>query len=421
LRSKNRVIVFVLIGIAVLFLLGFFIYINRNNSRHDWSESYKTESLEPYGTGLIANLLEDYFGKDKLETGKGKSLTKALAHQDTTGIRNFVFIGAVMPLSESEADTLQRFVSRGNTAFIICKGIPGELRNTLGFTKDPEEAYELEEATAPQAEMNFYHNDLGNARPYHFKYMYRGDSENYEWYYFNLSHFSDSIQSYARLGYMLPDHPNFIRLSWGKGYFYFHVNPLAFTNYQLMNEQGLEYAEKVFSHLPRERTFLDINRRSPEYVPSSGSHEKGPLSFILSQVSLRWAWYTLLALVVLYFVFRAKRRQRIIPVILPHENTSLEFVQTVGALYYQQHDHQKLSLQKMRLFLLYIRNKYFLPTNVLDDQLMKKLSVKSQVPVEDVQKIFTLYAGFQNTVVDVDQDELIAFHKALDKFYRTCK
>ncbi|HXC03700.1 MAG TPA: hypothetical protein VNZ86_03060, partial [Bacteroidia bacterium] len=77
--------------------------------------------------------------------------------------------------------------------------------------------------------------------------------------------------------------------------------------------------------------------------------------------------------------------------------------------------------QKMRLFLLYIRNKYFLPTNVLDDQLMKKLSVKSQVPVEDVQKIFTLYAGFQNTVVDVDQDELIAFHKALDKFYRTCK
>ncbi len=420
MKSKNRTGIIITLGIALMALLVFFIYIYSEKQKHDWFETYKPDDKEPYGASIISTLFKSYFGAGKLSIGT-QPLRKALAKSDSSGIKNLIFIGGNMFLEKEDADTLLAFVAKGNIAFIAAQYIPEELNSALNFSTcgSSESRTEYEEDSTCQ--MNFYHPRLGTQKPYLFRHAYLNKGSLYEWSYFNFESACDTLPRYERLGYCLPNHLNFIRVPYEKGYFYFHLNPLVFTNYELLSEPCLDYCEKVFSHLPHEKTYWDEHDRIPMQTHGDKSMTKGPLTYLLSQAPLRWAWYTLLSLLLAYFLFRAARRQRIIPVVLPNENTSLEFVQTVGSLYFQQNDHQKLCLQKMKLFLLYVRSRYYLQTNLLDDQLFKKISVKSQIPLEHVIKIFSLYNAYQHTVVEVDADELIAFHKALDFFYRNCK
>lgn len=421
MRNKNRTGAFIILGLALFSLLVYVIYTSSKTSRHDWRETYKQNSKEPYGTNLLSNLLKSYFGKNNFTVGT-LPLSKALAKIDSSKIKTYLFIGDRMFLRQEDADTLLAFVAKGNQALISAQYIPSELNDSLGFHSCGTNESMTGREDDSICRMNFYHPRLGSPKPYQYKFVYKGESVAYEWNYFLLNNSCDSLPPLDRLGYSLPNHLNFIRVPYGSGFFYFHLNPMVFTNYSLLDESHVEYCEKVFAHLPEGKCYWDELSRMPS--PSRRHPEepgKGPLHYLLSQTPIRWAWYTMLGLIITYFLFRAVRRQRVIPVILPNANTSLEFVQTVGELYYQQSDHQKLIIQKMKLFLLFIRNRYYLTTNILDPVLVRAISVKSQIPAEDVDKIFKLYNVYQNTVVAVDQNELIAFHKALEHFYKNCK
>ena len=65
---------------------------------------------------------------------------------------------------------------------------------------------------------------------------------------------------------------------------------------------------------------------------------------------MRWAIHAAIIGVLLYFVFTARRRQRVIPVVTPPENRSLEFVHLIGSLYHQRHDNTGLVRKKFLYF-----------------------------------------------------------------------
>lgn len=44
-----------------------------------------------------------------------------------------------------------------------------------------------------------------------------------------------------------------------------------------------------------------------------------------------------------YTVFESKRRQKFIPIIPPLHNSSLDFTETVGLLYFNKSDHSNLA------------------------------------------------------------------------------
>ena len=127
-----------------------------------------------------------------------------------------------------------------------------------------------------------------------------------------------------------------------------------------------------------------------------------------------------LILGLLYLIFRAKRKQRIIPVIAPNTNSSMEFISTIGSLYFLQNDHKKLCIQKMKLFLAYLRERYFLSTKDLDDSFIEKVVAKSEIPKEVVQKILLYYKNIESSSF-VSEKTLIEFHLEMDKFYKNCK
>ena len=74
--------------------------------------------------------------------------------------------------------------------------------------------------------------------------------------------------------------------------------------------------------------------------------QQSPFRYFLAHEPLRWALYLTMITIILFMIFTAKRRQRVIPVIHEPANKSLEFTELIGTLYFQKKDHADLVRKK---------------------------------------------------------------------------
>ncbi len=431
--SNQKNIKYILLAAVVVLALVFFFINQSKKPSFNWNENYREDSREPYGTYIIYNLLEGHFKGKKF-----KSIKSSLATELPTKIKktaNYVFIGESIYLDSLDLETLIAFAENGNNVFISSKTIPEELMTDYLYSTATNcddtywENYSINKDT--MATLSLYHPNLKIKEKTNFKYVRNFETKQYRWHYFDEMYFCDyEYEDFLGIGDMNGELVNFVKIPYGEGNFYLHTTPLAFTNYHLVEEYGLNYANKVFSHLSEGDIYWDAHNHVGEFSNSDDDldnlfqpvslSDKSPLQYILSQDSLRWAWYLLLALGLLYVAFRAKRRQRIIPVNEQNTNTSLEFIETIGRLYFQQNNHLKLSEQKMKLFLSFIRERYNFLTQNIDEQQMIRLSGVSNISKEKIEHIFQLNEK-QSKQVEMTAEELIVFHQAIDYFYKNCK
>ena len=423
--------------VAVIVLATVFFFLNRNQkNEYDWTENYREESRQPYGTFLVFKMLESHFeGKEftKMDTKLSENMPTK-----TKEVANYIFIGEGMFLDSADLQTLLSFAENGNNVFISAKSFSQTLMEDYLYDYSANcevfwEGLEVNRDTA--ATLNFFHKNLVQEEGTMFRYARNGETVPYRWHYFNKNYFCGNeyydYETFRSIGDMNDDEVNFVKVPFGEGNFYLHSTPLAFTNYHMIEEYGLAYANKVFAHLDEGDIYWDAFNHVGEVQPQNDDEDdeifepvslsdKSPLEYILSQDSLRWAWYLLLALGALYLIFRAKRRQRIVPVNEPNTNTSLEFIESIGRLYFQQNNHKKLEEQKMKLFLGFIRERYNLPVHNTDHQFIDKLILVSGVPEQKVKAIFSLYESHSKKP-EIFEEQLINFHQAMDYFYKNCK
>ena len=65
-------------------------------------------------------------------------------------------------------------------------------------------------------------------------------------------------------------------------------------------------------------------------------------------------------------------------------------------------------------------NRYLIYTLKINDEVIKKISVKSQVPEEEVRTIFEKYNWIDRNM-DTSDTMLIEFHQLIENFYKNCK
>jgi hypothetical protein len=210
---------------------------------------------------------------------------------------------------------------------------------------------------------------------------------------------------------------------YGKGSFYFHTNPIIFTNYYLKTDDGYAYAQKSFSHLNKGKIYWDEFHKvfTTENSGGGSGFSKSPIKLVLANRSLKWAWYLTLSLIGFYIIFFAKRKQRPVPVLEKNVNTSLEFVKTVGTLYFRKNQHRRLIKLKLRYFFSFVRQKYFISTGKINEDLLRKISLKSGIDYELIKKIFAEYNLANRYDRQIDADDLIRLHALLEHFYKNCK
>jgi hypothetical protein len=200
-----------------------------------------------------------------------------------------------------------------------------------------------------------------------------------------------------------------LKTAYGNGQFILSSTPLIFTNYSLLNPHNARFAATSLSYLPVQPTLWD------EYYKAGKRPANTPLLFILTQEALRWAYFFAIFALFLFIIFESKRKQRIIPVIEQPQNRSIQFVTTIGLLYYQYADHRTIALKKIACFLDLLRNRFFVRTNEFSEAFYETLAKKSGKSLIDIRKLFAAIITIQGKSV-VSEHDLLVLDKRLELF-----
>ena len=178
--------------------------------------------------------------------------------------------------------------------------------------------------------------------------------------------------------------PRVVRIQRGKGELFFSCEPLLLTNYGILDEQANGLVFRLMSQfrgLPIVRT--------EAYTPQSEINEETPLRFWLQNEPLRWAIYLTLGGLLLFCMFYARRRQRVIPVVEEPKNRSIEFVKLIGTLYYQKHINHDLLQKKYAYFTETLRR--LMMVDVEDTETRKddiaQIALRAGMPEAEVRMI----------------------------------
>ncbi|MEZ4948551.1 MAG: hypothetical protein R2784_04035 [Saprospiraceae bacterium] len=409
-----------------IILILFLIYGCGPELKHDWTESYAMESKEPYGLSVCKELLQSYFPGEEFKT-VGKKLDVLL--EDSLQVSNYVLIGQGFIFNDEEKDILAEYLERGNKVLIISKAIPTDLLDYTGMDGcGVLEAYQHEYVytfSDTLVDLKFTDSTLNRAADdYHCKFYWNGKLNNrYFWAGLSNNFFCDESRYPYALGTINSD-VNFAVLD-DEEQLYLHSTPLAFTNFSLLDESGLQYAEGVFSYLEKGPIYWEEQRQVSEEITRAWNNgdaivSESPLSYVLSQPPLASAWYLLLFMGILFLVFRAKRRQRIIPVLAANENTSLEFIKTIGKLYFQKGNARQVALQKMKYLQAHIRDRYHIKNSDWSPEVLKQIQMKSEVSMDLLEKIQVMHKNISTSQITTEKT-LTDFHYLLEQFYASRK
>lgn len=99
------------------------------------------------------------------------------------------------------------------------------------------------------------------------------------------------------------------------------------------------------------------------------------------------------------------------------KNTSLEFVQTIGKMYFQQADHANIAQKKIQHLLLYIRERFGLRTNELDEEFKEALSQKTGFARLEIDLLFGEIAHAERSG-RLTEYALLSLNRRIEDFYQ---
>ena len=169
----------------------------------------------------------------------------------------------------------------------------------------------------------------------------------------------------------------------GKGEIILVSTPLLFTNYGMLDGGNGAYLFRLLSHMGD----LPV-LRTEGYTKETVQVQKSPFRYFLSQPPLRWALYLTMIAILLFMIFTAKRRQRVIPVIREPANRSLEFTELIGTLYFQKKDHDDLVRKKFTYFAEELRREIQVDIEEVadDERSFHRIAQKTGMEVEEIAK-----------------------------------
>lgn len=383
---------YLILLIGVMALIG---YISQKHAgrRINWEPSYRTDSKIPYGCALSTRYLETTMSKE-LKYVDQTIYTKLDA--DTNIVKsNYIFINDYLQASAQDAIALCRFASKGNTVFISSNTF-GLLEDTLNFrVGDPFSEEFAKDTTLNQ--LLAYTNDtvkmnLVNPNLIVFPAPVY-DRSYYSPAFFRLRNPDITILGIDRSGY-----PNFIRIKFGDGQFLLHCMPEAFCNYYAAKPSNAKYIFGAFSYMPDQQTYVD------QYYKAGRLVNDDTRRYVMSQPALKLAYYILIIAGVVALFFGGKRRQRPVPSLPGFRNSTLDFVEQVGALYYRQSNHSNIIHKKIAYFLESVRSRFYVTTTEIDDRLIERVTGLSGVPYQQVNQLFSMINTMRTISTHSDKD-----------------
>jgi hypothetical protein len=377
--------------IAGLLLVVYVIAQFNKPKATDWTETFSNKEKTPFGTFILYTRLKDLFPNANI-TPYHQPVYNVIA-EDSIKEASYIIICRDIELSKTDYKQLIKYIEKGNDVFIAAEYF-GEL-----FDKNLRVKTDFK--------YNLGETPVSFLSPYLYPKKHFNIDKSAGNYYFSKF---DTLNSVI-LGENINHKANFIKYNFGKGALYLAANPKLFTNYSLLKPQGGEYAATALSYLKStEQVAWD------EYYTQGDTGEDSLMRVFLSNPALQWAYYIAIFSLLIFVLFEIKRRQRIIPVIEPLSNSTLEFVNVVGQVYYEKRNNANIAHKKILYLLEHLRDDYQLKTNKLDKEFIEKLTAKLGI---DNTLAFELvdYIKYINNQERVTDNELIELNKLIEKLY----
>ncbi len=359
----------------------------------DWSPTFSNNDKIPFGTYIIYNRLNDLFPSVKID--KSTATINTDLNIDSTKGNNYIIICNAIELDKYDYKKLTDYIKQGNNVFIASSYFGTLLSNKLKIKTQSE--FSGNDYTANVEFVNkklvgqTFYVDMNCTKGYFAKF--------------------DTTKAIV-VGQNSLKHANFIQFKMGSGSLYLNANPQLFTNYSLLQPSGAKYAATSLSFLNKSNRVI-----WNEFYSNGPAKHASTMQVFLKYKELKWTFYLVFFGLLVYVLYQMKRRQRIIPVIEPVKNASVQFATVVGQVYYEKHNNKNIVEKKISYFLERIRNKYQLKTTIHDTDFMELLAKKSGVELPLIRSIFRQIEKSNSDHLFTD-DELITLNSNIEQFYK---
>jgi len=376
-------------------LFAVYIVANMNKPRDiNWTPTFSNTDKIPYGTRVLYERARDIFPGAVIKP-KRQAIYNTITEDSIKG-SSYIIIAGGLNITKPDFKQLKQYITAGNDVFIAAGFLGADFEKELKISITNKFAVNGNTHTlmhfvnpALSPEVNYF-VDKGLTAGYYDK--------------FDTAH--------AVVIGETDDHKaNLLKYPMGKGNLYLTPNPGMFTNYSLLKPQGAEWAS----------TALSMVKKTPEivwdeyYTQGTGENDS-PMRVFLGNAQLKAAYYLALFTLLIFVLYEAKRRQRIIPIINPLENSTLDFVNVVGQVYYERRDNINIARKKMQYFWAFIRETYRIKANRPGPEFVEEL-VNRTGATEDLARELSGAFIFISTHDIVTDQELIRLNQLIEQFY----
>jgi hypothetical protein len=386
--------IYLIVG-AVLIIIYIVARINQPKTIN-WAETLSSKDKIPFGTYILASRLNDIFPGARITTYR-RPVYNAIA-EDSITKATYIIICPGIEFSKPDYKELRRYLKQGNDVFISSEYYGKLFEKELNI--ETKSYYNL---AGKGSQVNYLSPAL-NIKSLNID----KDVANTYFTKFDTAHAVVLSENGTHKA-------NFLKYPVGKGNLYLCANPKFFSNYSLLSQGGAMYAATALSFLKNtKKLVLD------EYYTQGNAGEESPMRLFLSNPALQWAYYIALFGLVIFVLYEIKRRQRIIPVIEPLSNSTLDFVSVVGLVYYEKRNNADIARKKILYLLTWLRDERQVKTNSIDEEfkekIISKLGLKRAFATNVVNYI--RYISVQEKVSD---RELIELNRLLEEFYNQAR
>lgn len=406
--DRKKAILYIGGVVVIVTLLVWLLSDNKGQSAgagatsRNWEKKYDIESDVPYG------LL--FFQEIAIRSGKFTAFDIYTSHKQLDNLTGkddatILFIGEQSYLTYGEIDQLLTLADAGCQLFLSLEKFPYFLLEDL--LEDPDARFIADEKV----------NVKFSNKEFEHYYIHNTDTLIYFWNVFEEKLVKDNPQ--VTVHSTIKVFPNFISLPYGRGTITLHLNPMMFVNYQLKSPDGYGHLVEVLETIVHDEIhYLAYARESLADIDATektGSRDHSIVSEIFKYDSLKTAFIFFIIGAIIFFLFRAKRVQRTIPVTASNANDGIGFADTIAGIYYSRQNPNYLKKIMRRNFYESCASAFYVDLkNRKNNKPVEIISQKANYPVEKINYLLTQLEGDKK---EFTNDRLMRLDKELREFY----
>ncbi|HLP57061.1 MAG TPA: hypothetical protein VK151_18625 [Fluviicola sp.] len=377
-----------------------------------WASEYVIESKDPRGLGFFNELLKTHLDDSVYILERWAQLDSIPNHDSAT----YIFVGEGFGMYSNEFDVIDTYVDSGSTIF-------------MAFDLVTENLYER--YFEPNAYLWDYSDKfyvaLGDTS-LAYSAVFQNDTIQADWYPFRPSCIKDSLYRAFAWGM---NYPIAFESDQKKGKVIMHSVPRLFCNYQVITPNGFAHASIMLRRIPKDKPVIwmeygrqSLNQQITSSMDPSAEEGQGAekqdnsyLQFIMKNEALRWAFLYGILVFLLYVLFRAKRREAVLPGVPEKRNMSLAFVDTLSSIYLSRNSPYSILLVLRKNFYVAINRHFYIDLintkNREED--INRLIEKASVEGDELRKVLRFVET--NKPSEVNQHTLSQLYRYIRHFY----